>query len=430
MAPTRGFIRGRVLAAVVLWAAGLVLGFVLSGGCGPLVPLGGTADGGAAGDADGGRVCGEPPVSSCAGCDDGTGCDDGSPTCAAGGCLCHAGACVAGCLIAGVFHADGEADPADPCETCDAAARTSGWTPVANGTACADDGNACTVDACAAGACTHPPLAAGTACGASGSCDGHGTCSARCDVGGTVVADGAPNPANPCQRCDTRRSTTAWSPRPTGSRCGAAGRICADGGQCVTGCLILGTGFADGAANPANPCQQCQAAISTTTWRSVADGTGCGPDVCGGFGACTYGTVCDATGSQARTCEPRICHAGACVTGDPRQVTRACTRANRDGTACDDGQACTADDVCTAGVCGGTAYTCKSDACRHADGCDGTGGCLWRNKRDGTKCKPASCDHGACEAGECVACAAKDARGSCCTSSIPECHRPVDGVCL
>ncbi|MCU0685118.1 MAG: hypothetical protein MUF34_23230 [Polyangiaceae bacterium] len=68
--------------------------------------------------------------------------------------------------------------------------------------------------------------------------------------------------------CDPAIARDAWSPRPDGTAC-AAGQIC-EASACVAKCLIGGVFYAADAANPANDCQQCDPAVSTTDWSPRA----------------------------------------------------------------------------------------------------------------------------------------------------------------
>src|SRR6185369_9103937 len=65
--------------------------------------------------------------------------------------------------------------------------------------------------------------------------------------------------------------------------------------QCQPGCRISGTFYSAGARNPANGCQSCQPAVSTSAWRSVTNGTACNADSNG----CTQNDSC-----QSGTCTP------------------------------------------------------------------------------------------------------------------------------
>jgi len=173
-------------------------------------------------------------------CDDGDDCTDGE-TCVAGACgggavttcddgldcttdACDgAGGCTievaAGrCAVDGACWNDGDPDPVNVCQVCDAATDPLAWTVDAG--ADPDDGLACTVDACVAGVETHTPddgacgggqvcaPCAGTANGCANapsalalSCDAtaaQGDPGASCtlDVSGVVGADA-------CLSCET-----------------------------------------------------------------------------------------------------------------------------------------------------------------------------------------------------------------------------------
>ena len=266
-----------------------------------------TTDSRPASDADGGADHSGPEVGPPCGP---AGCDDSIP--------CTSDSCVSGhcvfdikpgfCLIQGACQADGTKQPGAQCGRCNAAGSTSSWTDAPS--LCADDGLSCTSTACSGGACTHAltagfclinnqcltdgspepgspcrgcnaaastsayvDLADGTACAAdtlactddvckAGSCD-HPTKSGHCLVASACHADGAADPQNPCQRCASSTSTTAWSPQPAGTAC--AGGVCV-GAACCTGCLgggacLPGTSTtACGAAGKA--CVACSAGLT------------------------------------------------------------------------------------------------------------------------------------------------------------------------
>ncbi len=116
------------------------------------------------------------------------------------------------CLIDGVCYKDGEPNPDNPCQVCNASTSASAWSNVADGTACPDDKLSCTHDVCAQGQCTHPldPK------------------SGSCLIGSTCVQNGTTNPSNDCQACDIKSSTSAWTPKPAGSTCADDGNPCTD----------------------------------------------------------------------------------------------------------------------------------------------------------------------------------------------------------
>ncbi|WP_373047008.1 hypothetical protein [Vulgatibacter sp.] len=103
----------------------------------------------------------------------------------------------------------------------------------------------------------------GNACAAGEACL-EGECQLVCHIGETTVAAGEADPANPCVRCDPARSTSDWSPDPDGTACGT-GQICVDA-ACTPACLIDGEVHAAGLVNPANACEHCEPAASTSAW--------------------------------------------------------------------------------------------------------------------------------------------------------------------
>jgi alpha-tubulin suppressor-like RCC1 family protein len=112
---------------------------------------------------------------------------DGDP-CGSGQ-VCHSGICKAGCLINGAFVSDGAKKEGNPCQSCQAAALSSDWSNVAEGSACAT-GQVCHQGACEVG----------------------------CGIGGAYFASGAGNPSNPCVSCKPNDSTIDWTDTPS-SRC-------------------------------------------------------------------------------------------------------------------------------------------------------------------------------------------------------------------
>ena len=206
---------------------------------------------------------------------------------------CNGGVCThtsnGTCFIAGTSYADGTANPANECQSCDSAASPTTWSNRASGFACASDGLACTNDACnASGTCTH-------------------TVTTGCLIAGACVASGAADPAAECNECNPLLATNAYSPKPNGIACTDDGLayttdICNGAGACThpnTGtCVIAGTSYTTGEANPANACQSCDPNASQTAWSNRASGFPCASDalactndVCDGAGACTHDVV-------------------------------------------------------------------------------------------------------------------------------------------
>src|SRR5439155_27076970 len=91
----------------------------------------------------------------------------------------------------------------------------------------------------------------------------------------------------------------------TDAQC-CSGLVC-QGKRCQPGCHIGGRFYASGALNPANACQSCQPAVSTTMFNNRANGTACDDG-----NACTLNDTCSG---------------GSCQPGTPKN--------------CDDGNVCT-----------------------------------------------------------------------------------------
>ncbi|AKF10460.1 hypothetical protein DB32_007609 [Sandaracinus amylolyticus] len=171
------------------------------------------------------------------------------------GLICDALACVAGCFIDGALRAPGSIDPATPCRRCAPEASTTAWTPLDDGTGCGD-GAVCSAAACAPG----------------------------CFVDGAVRAPDSSDPSSPCRACAPSTSTTEWTTRPDGERCGD-GAVC-DAGSCRSGCFVEGAFRAPDALDPANECRACAPAASTTAYSPRPDGAACGAAQFCTAGAC------------------------------------------------------------------------------------------------------------------------------------------------
>lgn len=104
-----------------------------------------------------------------------------------------------------------------------------------------------------------------TACATSQACEG-GSCVAVCQIDGKQVSAGAVNAANSCEQCTPAMSATAWTQRADGTPCDS-GQICS-ADVCSPKCFIDGVTYAAGAPNPANTCEACVPATSTTQWTT------------------------------------------------------------------------------------------------------------------------------------------------------------------
>ena len=104
-----------------------------------------------------------------------------------------------------------------------------------------------------------------TAC-ASGEACASGVCVALCQIDGKQVAAGAVNSANSCEQCTPPTSATTWTQRADGTSCNP-GQVCS-AGACSPKCFIDGVVYAAGTPNPANACETCAPATSTTAWTA------------------------------------------------------------------------------------------------------------------------------------------------------------------
>ena len=226
-----------------------------------------------------------------------------------------------------------------------------------------------------------------------------GVCDPNGNACGYAVGDGSCTSSNGSVVCDSGACSTTGICEPAGgcevnADC-STGNVC-KANACVPGCSISGVFYPANTQNPANSCQVCIPASSTTAWSSVSNGTACNDG-----NLCTQGDVC-----QSGTCvgEPVVCNpSDAChVAGTCNPSTGACSNPTApDGTTCNDGNACTQSDVCQSGTCTGTPVVCTaSDACHTAGTCNpSTGACSNPTAPNGTSCGTGeTCESGVCQA--------------------------------
>jgi hypothetical protein len=291
----------------------------------------------------------------------------GSTTCGSAGCTVTVQNCVAGV--------------AQACQVSQV-----------NGQTCSD-GNACTqTDTCQAGVCTGGNAvvcAASDQCHSVGTCNpSTGACTNPTKTNGTSCSDG-----NACTSGDVCTSGTCGGATvAAGTSCGAA-QVC-NGTACSSGCYISGAFYASGTANPANACQTCAPATSTTAWSNLGNGASCNDgNACTSGDVCTSGTCGGATVAAGTSCGAAlVCNGTACSSGcyisgafyasgaiNAANACQVCTPATSttawssviNGTSCSDGNACTSSDVCTSGTCGGSTVAAGT-SCGAALVCNGT----------------------------------------------------------
>ncbi|NUN16118.1 MAG: hypothetical protein HUU55_21030, partial [Myxococcales bacterium] len=391
------------------------------------------------------------------------------------------------CLIGDVCFADGAENPDNQCQICDAAVPDA-WTDKSNGTACNADSSGCTVDdACADGVCTAGSAAVCNdnltcttdSCVSTG--DNTFTCdfdldAGNCLIGGVCFAAGAENPDNQCQMCDAT-VPDAWTDKSNGTACNAddsgctVDDACADG-VCTAGaapdcddnltcttdscsstgdntfvcvnelqagnCTIGGVCFADGAENPANQCQICDPATSSSAWTNKSEGTLCNDGVnCTENDACSAGGVCQGTAIDCSGLSDQ-CNLGTC-----EEATGTCfAQPINQGMACDDSFACTVGDRCLSGTCTGVNNSslcddtngCTTNVCQPTNAAADAEGCIYLPNSlpcsDGDACTlNDTCAGGTCQAGPLLncndlnECTADECNAGNCT------HTPQVGTC-
>jgi hypothetical protein len=332
----------------------------------------------------------------------GTPCNDGN-LCTTGD-VCTNGVCGGTPVVCTAL------DQCHDAGTCDPATGVCTNPDKANGTACTDPDPCTTNDVCTSGVCRGTPTncPSPTLCQVSVACDPtSGSCVTVNQPDGTLCGANDPCSHDICQagQCLTNQ------PKPIGTACndqnsctqtdacdgagacvGAAPvtcpatDVCHGDGVCNTGtgqcgdhpilpgtCFIGGVCYIDGDANPANPCQVCDSALSPTTFSSGHEGVACNDG-----NKCTTGDICV---SGVCTGVPVVCTAqDQCHTaGTCNPTTGLCSNPNQpNGTACNDNNACTSGTTCQAGICqGATPISCEDGNRCTIDFCDNTrGGCV------------------------------------------------------
>lgn len=272
-------------------------------------------------------------------CNDGDNCTENDRCSAAGVCAGSAKDC---------------SNLTNTCRTgvCDASNGNCVTTPQPDNTPCAADNFACTDDVCQGGNCEHPlkpdvcfinnqcvsnnatnPSNAcqkcnpgvnittwsannGASCNDGVSCTTNDVCSGStcggtlvgCFINNACVAEDTPRDNTSCFVCEPTVNPSTFTMLPQGSACPVQDNLacttqaCGSTGNCEATidagfCVINNQCIVSGTQNPANECQTCNPAVSTTAWSNKANNTSCN----GGTGGCacqqgtcqkTNGTVC------------------------------------------------------------------------------------------------------------------------------------------
>ena len=317
---------------------------------------------------------------------DGTSCGSGQ--------VCHLGTCGAGCLIDGHYAGAGAVNPAGTCQTCQPSTSTTAWSGCGAGETC--NAGSC-MPGCMVGGTFYAPGEGNDA----GELCNNGAMTPGCAIEGTIYAPGEASPTNACMTCQPTVSMSFWTMSANGANCGV-GQVCMYGG-CTPGCFVDGAVYAADTVNPANLCQSCQPAASTTSWSSLADGAACEKSVC-------KAGNCIAMGGG-----PTQCYIGGPPNGymaapglNPNDACQSCDLAKSltSWILATDGAACGNSQVCTSGICGtqcligGTTYA--SDSLNAGNACQscqpGKSITAWTTLAEGTGCGT----NATCTAGSCV----------------------------
>ena len=373
----------------------------------------------------------------------------------------------------------------DPCRDSGACNPATGLCDLAalpEGAPC-DDGNACTQndycrnstctgenpvictasDQChlagtcnpVTGKCTNPKVQDGTACNDDNLCTQTDTCvDGVCQGGNPVVCD-EPGECELQSTCDPTTGTCPVRFKPDNTLCddqdpcSAEARCtagvcqqtkptCIDNLSCtedvcnngvcsfpvIAGkCLIDGSCWDSGEANPFNPCLACDPATDDLAWSHV-NGIPCDDG-----NICTLGDTCMdgvCQGVQDDCDDGNVCTTDHCIP----DLGGCVHTANRE--PCDDGDPCTINDKCSAKVCVGTPYSCPPVECMAQAVCDGVGGCDYIPAQNGTPCADDGnpCTLDVCEDGVCKHPAATNGTacddGNLCSQS----DQCIGGVCV
>ncbi|AFE06215.1 hypothetical protein COCOR_05146 [Corallococcus coralloides DSM 2259] len=166
-------------------------------------------------------------------------------------------------VVLGIFAACSDDSPNPPGGAPDASVPDAS-VPDASVEMCTDAGTTQCGDTCVStdsdpahcGGC-------GQACASIEACES-GVCVSVCRIDGQQIAAGTLNAANACEQCTPATSATAWTQLAEGAECGV-GQVCS-AGACSPKCFINGTIYGEGTPNPANACEVCTPAMSTTAW--------------------------------------------------------------------------------------------------------------------------------------------------------------------
>ena len=320
------------------------------------------------------------------------------------------------CLIGSECFDEGDTNPGNQCQLCDATAPKVWSNKPDTATICDLDSDGCTVDACKAGICVptgpagcttsdeckNPKCTSlsptvyscgtenksdGTACSTdnvactidqclSGVCDSSAIEATHCYVGSVCHATGAEEGGtNECKTCQPGVSQSDFSPVEDGAACDDDGLTCTVD-TCLTGecshvnpapqdtCIIKGVCYASGVTNPDKSCEACDPDTSKSKWTLL-------PDKCKVGNNCYDADESDPN-NECKKCDPStpdfFVNRGTdepCL-GDPVD-TNPCT-----DDKCSGGGNCVHNSLGDGAACDLDSLTCTSQACDVADVCQTT----------------------------------------------------------
>ncbi len=352
------------------------------------------------------RVCAGTPVE---GCDDGLECT--RDACAAPGDCTH-DLKPGWCFVDGTCFRDGDADPSNPCRTCQTALAThellpDDTRPCEDGDACTtgdacrdgqcvggavdcDDANPCTADSCEGGQCVNDPV--------EGACTDGDLCTVqdRCEDGACKGTPRDCDDDNACTQdsCDAahgcvHEAVLSAEPVPCDD-----GNLCTVGDLCTDGACVPGTGRPD--CDDDNPC----------TDDGCVPSKGCvhlpNSLPCDDQDPCTVGDTCR-KGACTPGATPLDCDDGDVCTDDVCLPGEGCAHPFNQAP-CDDGEPCHLDDRCEGGLCrpGPTLLVCDDGNFCTTDSCLDGVGCVTEDNtlpcEDGSVCT----ENDQCSGGQCA----------------------------
>ncbi|MCC7541464.1 MAG: hypothetical protein IT379_34925, partial [Deltaproteobacteria bacterium] len=198
-------------------------------------------------------------------------------------------------------------DACTPSSMCDGGGDCTGAV------SCMDDGNPCTTETCSGLGCVSADVPDGTVCAAGACCGGRcvstSTDEMNCGSCGLGCASSTSCLSGICTGCGSAAACNDGLTCTVDQCDGTCANILMPGF-----CLIDGICRADGAMSPTNPCEECDSMRSSSAWSPSGDGAPCDDglfctgeiDQCMGGSCEPSGNPCDAM--VAGPCEVFVCN--------------------------------------------------------------------------------------------------------------------------